>query len=76
MFVATDRRYLGVLFFFSAEGRALRNHIPDRNVDVKLFPNTITFSWCCLHIQDKGLFCFWWWGVIVESTLVEEKTRL
>lgn len=60
----------------STEERSSRDLIPDRHMDVKLFPDTITFSWYCFHIQDKDLFCLWWWGVIVQSGLVGEKTSL
>lgn len=49
---------------FSTEERASRDLIPDRHMDVKLLPDTITFSWYCFHIQDKDLFCFWWRDVI------------
>lgn len=64
------------LLLLSTEERAPRDLIPDRHMDVKLFPDTITFSWYCFHIQDKDLFSFWWWGVIVQSGLVGEKTSL
>lgn len=82
VFVSRDRSFLwgsghttGVLLL-STEENASRDLIPDRHMDVKLFPDTITFSWYCFHIQDKDLFSFWRWGVIVQSGLVGEKTSL
>lgn len=71
--------FLGILgiqlgsYFFSTEERASRDLIPDRHMDVKLFPDTITFFWYSFHIQDKDHFCFWWWDVIVQSSLVGRK---
>lgn len=79
---STDRRLsrgssntIGFILF-STEERTSRDLIPDRYLDVKHFPDTIAFSWYCFHIQDKDLFCFWWWDVIVQSSLVGEKTSL
>jgi len=61
---------------FSGEGNASENPIPNRYVDIKLFPDTVTFSCYCFHIQEEDNLSFWWRDVIVESALVEKKQCL